>query len=355
VVDDIVVSVAATGTEGDFSHSVTKNIFSGQDVYMMSSNDNQVITRITNPSTNISCLSAFIAQAGNGLVAINSDRGSFQRTQKVFTLVPAVANPSVTYQATFYFSSAELAAWGANKLNLRILQVQDGVDLGSVMTGANSKVITPIAVNEDLATGVITYTANFTGFSQFMLVSPSFTLPVSLITFDVQPARKSIDLSWKTAAERNSKGFHIERSTNGIDFTSIGWVGGAGTTNETTFYRFTDRFVQPNTVYYYRLNQVDFDNQSTRSVTKQAKVVADGMAVMVSPNPASTQLKVFVTGLAQLVDISLFDAKGQRVGRWSKVNLSSPYSINVSRFASGQYTLIVHLPEGDVNEKVMIQ
>lgn len=355
LVDDIVVSAASTSTEGQLSHSGVKNIFAGQDVYLLSANDNEAIARINSASANIGCLTATVAQAGNGLVSITSNKGSYQRTQKVITLVPTVANSSVTYQATLYFSSAELAAWGANKLNLRILQVQDGVDLGSVMTGANSKVITPTAVNEDPVTGVITYTANFTGFSQFMLVSPAFTLPVNLVTFDVQPTRKSIELSWKTAAERNSKGFKIERSTNGTDFTTIGWVNGAGTTNEATSYRFTDRFVQPNTVYYYRLSQVDYDNQTTRSATKQAKILADGIAVTVSPNPASTQLKIFVAGLAQPVDVSLFDAKGQRVARWSKVNLSSPYTINVNRYAKGQYTLIVHLPEGDVYEKVIIQ
>jgi len=353
-IDDVIVTGDAKRIESDLANTGSQNIFAGQEVYITSGNDDQLLARVKNPSGDLGCVTATIQQTGTGTANITTAKGTFLRTQKVITMVPS-NNASATHQTTLYFTTAELAAWGADRLNLRILKVQDGVSLNSVLTGANAQVVTPIAVEENVAGGYVAYTGNFTGFSQFMLVSPTFTLPVSLVTFDAQPARKAIELSWKTAAERNSKGFHIERSTNGTDFLSIGWVGGAGTTNEASFYRFTDRFVQPNTVYYYRLNQVDFDNQSTRSTTKQAKIVADGIAVTVSPNPASTQLKVFVAGLAQPVDVSLFDVKGQQVGRWSKVNLSSPYSINVHRFAKGQYTLVVHLPEGDVNEKVIIQ
>ena len=354
-VDDVMVSVAATGTEGDAGQSGTKNIFSGQDVYLASANDNQVIARITNPSANIGCLTATIAQAGNGTASVTSNAGSFLRTQKVITLVPTNPNPSVTYQATLYFSAAELAVWGASKTNLKILQVADGVSLTSTMTGANAKLITPISVQEDPINGYIAYTANFTGFSQFMLVSSNFILPVNLMTFEAQPAKRSIELAWKTAQERSNKGFHIERSTNGTDFNTIGWVKGAGTTNEATAYRYTDNYVQPNTVYYYRLNQVDIDNRSQLSAVKQAKISENRVVVTVSPNPAKDMVKLFVSGIEKPTSVSLVNAKGQTVGRWTNANLATPYTLHVARFAKGQYTLVIHLPEGDKTEQLIIQ
>jgi hypothetical protein len=188
-----------------------------------------------------------------------------------------------------------------------------------------------------------------------MLVSSNAVLPVGIITFDAQAGKKHIDLSWKTATERTNKGFYIERSSNGTDFTSIGWLNGAGTTSNESSYQFTDNFVQPNTVYYYRLRQVDFDNRSNLSAVRQAKISETALVVSLSPNPAKDQIKLFVSGVLMPADVSLVNAKGQTVGKWHKVNLNSPYSINLNRFAKGYYTLVVHLAEGDKTEPVIIQ
>ena len=355
LVDDIELNTTGNATEGELNHTGTKNIFSNQDVYIQSTNDNQIIARIRQASANIGCLTATVAQAGTGMVGVTTNAGSFQRTQKVITLVPSTANATVTYLASLYFSAAELAAWGVNKTNLKILQVKDGVSLNSTLTSANAKVVTPLFVNEDVANGVIEYIGNFTGFSQFMLVSPNFILPVNLMTFEAQPAKRSIGLTWKTATERNNKGFHIERSTNGADFTAIGWVKGVGSTDNASSYNFTDNFVQPNTVYYYRLKQEDFDSRVQLSVIRQAKINENSLVVTVSPNPVKDQLKIFVAGRQQPSDVSLVNVEGQTVGRWKNANLASPYTINVSRFARGHYTLVIHLAEGDVSEQVILQ
>lgn len=355
-IDDVVLTATGTNVETTVSNSYGYDVQAGAGINNFRSTNNRAIAMITNANVNLTGVTTSVTEAGTGQVAIVTNGGSFQRSQKVFQISPAVANTSATYRMALYFTPAELAVWGVNKLNLKVLKVKDGVSLSGTINGDDAVIVTPVSAIEDAATGTITYTADFTdGFSQFMLVSSNAVLPVGLLTFDAQPAKKSIELSWKTATERANKGFGIERSTNGTNFTTIGWVAGAGTTSNESFYRFTDNFVQSNTVYYYRLKQLDFDNRSTLSNIRQAKISQSNVVVTVSPNPAKDQLKIFVAGSSQAVDISLVNAKGQTVGKWSKAEVSSPYSIDVSRFAKGVYTLVVHLPEGDVTGQIIIQ
>src|SRR6185295_7258116 len=143
-------------------------------------------------------VTAQITEAGTGNVAVNTAAGNFLRTQKVFQINPAIANTTVSYQGTLFFTEAELAVWGAEKLNLKILKVKDGVPLSTTLDVSNAEIITPI-VFEDAAAGYITYTGNFTGFSQFMLVSPLASLPVSFINFQATALQKNIQLVWSTA------------------------------------------------------------------------------------------------------------------------------------------------------------
>ncbi len=355
-IDDVILTGSYTGVETGISSTYGYDVQAGAGINIFRSTNNKAIVQITNANTSLTGVTASVTQAGTGQVLLTTNRGSYQRSQKVFQVTPSVANTTATYRMTLYFTPAELAIWGANKLNLKILKVKDGISLSSTITTANAVLVTPVSATEDATTGVIAYTADFTGgFSQFMLVSSNAVLPIGLLTFDAQPAKKSIELSWKTATEKDNKGFHIERSTNGVDFSAIGWVVGAGTTNDETSYHFSDNFVQANAVYYYRLKQVDLNNRQNLSGIRQARISGSNMTVTVSPNPAKDQLKVFVSGSSQTVDLSLVNAKGQTVGKWAKANLSAPYTINISRFAKGYYRLVLHLPEGDVSEQVIIQ
>ena len=84
-------------------------------------------------------------------------------------------------------------------------------------------------------------------------------LPVTLKSFKGISNGVHNTLQWLTGSEINNDFFSIERSINGIDFTSIGQVQGNGNTNFDTKYMFVDE--NPNEVNYYRLKQVDFDGK----------------------------------------------------------------------------------------------
>ena len=83
-------------------------------------------------------------------------------------------------------------------------------------------------------------------------------LPVELSSFTATSNGNEVTLNWSTATEVNNQGFEIQRSVEGKEFFTIGFVNGHGTTTEQQNYSYSDRNLD-NGKYYYRLKQVNFD------------------------------------------------------------------------------------------------
>ncbi|SFB78756.1 hypothetical protein SAMN05421780_101481 [Flexibacter flexilis DSM 6793] len=92
------------------------------------------------------------------------------------------------------------------------------------------------------------------------------TLPVNLLYFKAQTKSNQTQLLWATASEQNNDYFSIEKSENGKDFTTIGTVQGAGNSQKTLSYEYTDRTPLYQKTYY-RLKQIDFDGAFKYSPT----------------------------------------------------------------------------------------
>lgn len=109
--------------------------------------------------------------------------------------------------------------------------------------------------------GIGSVTANnLSQFCPFILSSVSVPLPIELTHFSATCEQNLITLIWKTASETNSKYFLIERSQNAIDFELITQVEAAGNSYTEKFYQYIDRSANLNTNYYYRLKEVDINN-----------------------------------------------------------------------------------------------
>jgi hypothetical protein len=77
-------------------------------------------------------------------------------------------------------------------------------------------------------------------------------LPVELIYFK----GKDNQLLWSTASEAQNKGWNIERSTDAINWTTIGFVQGGNNSDVTLEYKFQ---LKEFGKYYYRIKQLDID------------------------------------------------------------------------------------------------
>ena len=356
LIDDVKVTATPYPIETTVSSSYSYDVRSGSAASNFKSTNNKAIVFIKNASTNLTDVTAQITQAGNGTAVLTTTGGAYLRTQKVFQVSPSIANKVSTYQASFYFTETELATWGANKLTLKILKVKDGVSLTSTLTPGNSELITP-TVFEDIASGYITYTGNFTGFSQFVLVSPSTTLPVALTNFSAKPTQKNIQLSWNTELEINNRGFIVDRSLDGSNFKQIGWINGNGTTSLNLSYGYTDRFVQPGIVYYYRIRQVDINDRQEYSVVRNARISkSDGIVLTVSPNPAKDFVNLFISGTTNKASVELINATGQKILQKNNVNaFDGIYQLPLKGSVKGTYHVVVYLPEGTYSTKIIVE
>jgi hypothetical protein len=161
-------------------------------------------------------------------------------------------------------------------------------------------------------------------------------LPVTLFSFDAQKRNQTTLLTWKTAQEQNSDRFEIQRSPDGIRYSTIGTVAASGNTNTTVNYSFTD--TRPLTgVNYYRLQQIDADGSF--SYSRIAAVNFGGVAdVTVFPNPASDRLYIRMPGNNRYKTIRIVDAAGKIVLQHA-LTTSAVSELNISTLSKGWYLL----------------
>ncbi|MBJ7427487.1 MAG: T9SS type A sorting domain-containing protein, partial [Bacteroidia bacterium] len=161
---------------------------------------------------------------------------------------------------------------------------------------------------------------NITSFTPFGVAS-SGTLPVKLIRFNGAIANNITNLNWATSSEINNKGFEVQRSLDGADFETIGFVKGAGNSNAINKYAYNDNLsntnYEPTAAIYYRLKQVDFDGSfeySNTIVVKDDIAIEFGNDITISPNPFTDGVQInFSQHQNAAVNVILVDALGREV------------------------------------------
>lgn len=225
-----------------------------------------------------------------------------------------------------------------------------GAATGANYTAGGAKVVDCSGVepfyNNGSVTGTIATGTGFTTFSTFGITSDAILLPVSFINFSGSRVNNSNHLSWITANEQNKLGFDVERSLDGQNFTTISFVNslasGGSTINIT--YSFIDDKVFTGEVQYYRLRQIDRNNNSKYSaiVTIQGKKFAVLTIEGISPNPVQSNLVASISSPAKhLVNLQVLDMMG-RILQQQQVTIlegNNAIPVNVSSLGSGIYFL----------------
>lgn len=88
--------------------------------------------------------------------------------------------------------------------------------------------------------------------------------PVEMVNFTAKASGNDVVLNWSTATESQNLGFTVEQSNDGIEWRSLGFVAGKGTSAVPTFYQFIDK-KPTGSISYYRLQQQDFSGRVTAS------------------------------------------------------------------------------------------
>ncbi|MBW7842466.1 MAG: T9SS type A sorting domain-containing protein [Ignavibacterium sp.] len=169
-------------------------------------------------------------------------------------------------------------------------------------------------------------------------------VPVELTSFTAAASVGKVTLNWTTATEINNLGFEIERSYNGENFVSIGFVKGNGTTTESKSYSFTDNIDLKGTdEIYYRLKQVDYNGSIDYSdvVSVVLETPVEFALGQNFPNPFNPSTKIkYSVPQSGLVSIVIYDLTGQKVATVvDEVKQPGNYEIefNAAGLSSGVY------------------
>lgn len=175
----------------------------------------------------------------------------------------------------------------------------------------------------------------------------SCPLPVELLQFTAKYiGSDGVQLDWATASEQNNAKFILERKGAKEDFMPIAEFPGHGTTTTTTSYQAIDRNPRKG-MNMYRLCQVDFNGQETRSEVR---------TVMVGEN--SAELYYFAhfihVASASPAVLQLFDQMG-------KVHLrqelgEGEHEFDVAHLSTGIYVAVITPTLGlPIMRKIVVQ
>lgn len=187
----------------------------------------------------------------------------------------------------------------------------------------------------------------------------TFALAIDLIEFNGVTQDNEVLLKWASLAEKENDFYTIEKSKDGVHFSVLGTVRGAGTTNEKQNYELVDTNPYQG-INYYRLSSTDFYGKTAQHSTIALTLEADEVVTSINlfPNPVSDVLNVeFSSHIADNdVQIQVLDMAG-RLLKEEKADLSfsNIYSLSVKELPAGTYMLKVVGKTFVDNQKITVK
>lgn len=350
-IDDIVITGTHTKVETALNSSKDINLAAASQNFIVSKEDEEIIASVNNSTVAVNCVNASVQQAGTGQVEVNMAGTILKRSEKVIKLTPA-ASSTATYSITLYYTTAELASW-TDITQLQVMKVQDGVLLSSTLSSANTMLFTPVVTDKRTDDGYAAFTITTSGFSQFALVEKNATLPLQLLSFTATAITNGARLAWATANEYNSKGFTIERSLDGTNFSAIGSAASkAGPSGGNYTYAYTDNGLLNGFTYYYRLLQTDLNGNAIYSEVRSIQLAGENNIITVYPNPVKTVAHV-VTGKSITAAVSLLTINGKTVWQQAKQTINGSLDVPMANLPAGVYMLQVLQASGRQTFKII--
>ena len=379
-----VLYASGSGTTANAFNIYILNTTNGTDFFSESK-----VTMISSPTTNQQWANRTVEPAGTGVnspiwikgggfnarkITVGANVGGVRSGTVVTTVTDGVGNgeASIGYGGMRLLNATNgnkyLGFGGGNNSNAGVrVKVLNVTNEAAITTYGIDSLYDPANyVANGNGSGDVDYKANLDGtYTVFQLStnngiqatkSDATILPVELVRFSAISKNKAALLNWTTASEANNVGFHIEKSLNGTDFSSIGFVKSKavqGISGQQITYDFED--VRLTAKSFYRLKQVDQDGRFTYSTIAIVKVsISKQFVVSNLLNPIGDNIRLIVNSTtASTLQVQVTDAAGVTViSRQVRVSAGDTnVEIPATKLTPGMYYIVVK----DQENKQVIQ
>lgn len=189
------------------------------------------------------------------------------------------------------------------------------------------------------------------------------TVPVELVSFTGFIDGNVVTLNWSTASEINNKGFEVLRKIDELNWETISFVTGCGTTSIKIFYEYKDylsEFDNEDKISY-RLKQIDFSGEFTLSEIITVGHLQNSNRFSLGqnfPNPfnPSTQINFTLSNAAN-TELTIYDLLGNKVKTIiNEFKAAGNYNVNFdgSNLTSGIYIYVLKTGNGSITRKMTL-
>ena len=174
-------------------------------------------------------------------------------------------------------------------------------------------------------------------------------LPVTLISFSAKKYGKHTLLEWETASEINNKEFNLYWSIDGVNFYFFDQIAGAGNSNSRRKYSLLDMANRNGNFHHYRLEQVDYDGQSSNFYTYLK--TENTVTAVLRPNPFSSSVELVIPAGRIIVSIEVSDIYGKNILYLNQDEVTnSKVTIDTRSWETGVYSIRIR----DLNRSEMV-
>jgi hypothetical protein len=167
-----------------------------------------------------------------------------------------------------------------------------------------------------------------------------YPLPIELGEFYINKADNNNTIYWTTRSETNCDYFEVQKSTDGINFSTLGKVIGSGNSTHEIRYSFTDYELTEGTTYY-RLKQVDFDAKYDYSYL----ITTNNNSTSIFYSNEYIYLNLTNTKPNQTYQVNIYNVSGQLINTTYTNGINTINWLNKGLF-------IVEIPELEIRQKI---
>jgi hypothetical protein len=305
----------------------------------------------------IALTAAATALAGSVITAVNNGNWATAATwdlnrkpQNGDTII-IPANRTIAYTTTENLNGIIIKIWGTlnmsggAKLNLDnagLIRVYPGASISGAGNSDQIKIgNTHVFKGTDPAIVGPMYADNTTGGG----FAPMSILPVTFVNFYVSIENEKVKISWSTATETNNNHFEIERSIDGMNWSTIAVVAAVGNSNSVNNYSHTDKKINT-TLTYYRIKQIDLDGGLTyTSVKSVSGGKTNSTEITVS---SSNNISIAFNSVQSNIVVKIWTVNGQAMHQQT-FNQSAYISFRLNNAMRGVY--VVQVIDGNNNSE----